>query len=1042
MAQVTFNSEFMKQIIPAVPIPKTAHFQVVHDEEFRPMIFSIGSDGVFYLIKSDSTGKNQLINLSAKFKLSGKRRESSGGSIVHVMEPIKPSQVDWAGNADLRPQLFQGIKKDIIVKRFYLGNNDDGQSYPLLIVVFSNAGNSNVDVNRIHVDVTAKSWSYKTDIQLPENTAAMTDMCIGNLSMARGVFTLYEIQGTYSLKFVGLIDEEFGVSFSTDLIVPPGAKTLASFTNNEGYTDLLIGGTGLFFFTAEDASNSGSNPTQVTSDNSFHRIQEIYVAKADDRISVWATNGDNTMTNATAPVPIMTQPQGGGRFAALLNPISNSQQFFVTSDRNQLSSFKQSGDTRLWKQTDLVVPSISNNIEFASYSSHIHLKGANGEILRQTKNVGPDGVPVTTDSLGNITIILEVSDISAHVFTLKDAADNSVLGGHEYIVDPAEKVKNALAKIKTSDDLRDATLRNGRKLLESSNASPNDISNAAKAISLLNGYVSKLESDGKKRNHCTAFSVASCVPSNFSSPSPQSIVPESVVWDAWHWVEEKFDSVKNWFIEAAFAWIMKVLRIAIDNFIEWVAGADNVDSLAPVDKWFANLADKVRYVEKEFPDGLEGVKGSEKQISDEAGTDLHKARQAANTPGANWSNYQLEHGGINFSAAQTNDHAESEQSRNAFSQAWREVVEPALNSIMHSAETIGKDFAELFNANSELSTQEIFKWLGSNIRLAFIDVLRKIAVGMIRLMADIIRDLQAFANQSINIPLLSALYKKISGGSDLSVLDSFALLIAIPSTVIYKVLTGKKPSDIGNLSWNSVVGGGDSQKGSGAIVLAALWTDGFTKNTTEVADETWLKKYSHFSGLVAFCTGLFSTTFGFVKWAVPDGALNAMMERWDFFITLIGLAFSYPVSSSPKPGMDLQIRSWIIGGVYSVLQKLVFPRFRVPKKFDGILGLIVCGIQFYLQVAISIEEFGATEITFPGKDTTAIILKLANSILTFIGKGGGSVAKIIGTNPAGLKAATIGVAFNYIAFGITIVRLVHDIDTGKYHWVVDFMGFI
>lgn len=50
-------------------------------------------------------------------------------------------------------------------------------------------------------------------------------------------------------------------------------------------------------------------------------------------------------------------------------------------------------------------------------------------------------------------------------------------------------------------------------------------------------------------------------------------------------------------------------------------------------------------------------------------------------------------------------------------------------------------------------------------------------------------------NAPIEIPILSALYRKGSGEHDLSMTNAVCLLVAIPSTVLYKAVTGKRIRD-------------------------------------------------------------------------------------------------------------------------------------------------------------------------------------------------------------------------------------------------------
>ncbi|KAH8745446.1 hypothetical protein F5882DRAFT_423247 [Hyaloscypha sp. PMI_1271] len=59
----------------------------------------------------------------------------------------------------------------------------------------------------------------------------------------------------------------------------------------------------------------------------------------------------------------------------------------------------------------------------------------------------------------------------------------------------------------------------------------------------------------------------------------------------------------------------------------------------------------------------------------------------------------------------------------------------------------------------------------------------------------LVRGLQNVMNAEIEIPLLSTLYRKISGNHNLTMVDAICLLVAIPSTVLYKAVTKKRPRD-------------------------------------------------------------------------------------------------------------------------------------------------------------------------------------------------------------------------------------------------------
>jgi hypothetical protein len=60
------------------------------------------------------------------------------------------------------------------------------------------------------------------------------------------------------------------------------------------------------------------------------------------------------------------------------------------------------------------------------------------------------------------------------------------------------------------------------------------------------------------------------------------------------------------------------------------------------------------------------------------------------------------------------------------------------------------------------------------------------------LLTAVVEAVKSMLNATIEIPFVSWLYKLITG-DDLSILDLFALIVAVPLTVIYKAFTGEAP---------------------------------------------------------------------------------------------------------------------------------------------------------------------------------------------------------------------------------------------------------
>lgn len=404
-----------------------------------------------------------------------------------------------------------------------------------------------------------------------------------------------------------------------------------------------------------------------------------------------------------------------------------------------------------------------------------------------------------------------------------------MLGGKLYTVDPAKRVSEALSKITTVSDLQNATLKNGTKLLAGSNASLEDLKIAAGGISQLHGAMTNLPN-------------SQLVPEKAASGSGKTWAEEvdSKLWDAWHWVEGKFDEAKKWVITQigdnrwqfmvelggkvwsflletttqvlkAMSMILKKIGIDVDKIIEWIGflfdwddilatqreiaqftnqaitwSANSITGASQVlDSWFIDMTKKVQNLT--LPENFKQMKGSQNAATAQTrGGHSEKAQLALNTPGGNWCNYQVEHGGI-FSSSMTAMKA-SEGSNNPFEQLVKNIIEPALSVMMSSIDTLRGDLGAFFDPNSDFTIGELFQKLGSDVIVSFLGVLQKIFVGTIALAGDIIRDLQAVGNTPINIPVLTALWNGITKGSDLTLLNAVCLLIAIPVTVSSKIL--------------------------------------------------------------------------------------------------------------------------------------------------------------------------------------------------------------------------------------------------------------
>lgn len=197
------------------------------------------------------------------------------------------------------------------------------------------------------------------------------------------------------------------------------------------------------------------------------------------------------------------------------------------------------------------------------------------------------------------------------------------------------------------------------------------------------------------------------------------------------------------------------------------------------------------------------------------------------------------------------------------------------------------DFTNLFHATS---ASAFFSTLLVNV----IDAVETLLVGalaignaffdgMIKVVADLISAVMNVLNAEIQIPVLTGLYQSLTGES-LTILNLLLLVGAIPVTILYKVVTGRFPSQdvettLGELGYNPVA----------AKVLGVM------------------------NGLVTLVAGMVN--------GVSDSAGSAgdlLMSRISAGLGVVGAVCTFPLISNDTPseqdwllyGMGLMVLAW------------------------------------------------------------------------------------------------------------------------------------
>lgn len=99
----------------------------------------------------------------------------------------------------------------------------------------------------------------------------------------------------------------------------------------------------------------------------------------------------------------------------------------------------------------------------------------------------------------------------------------------------------------------------------------------------------------------------------------------------------------------------------------------------------------------------------------------------------------------------------------------------------------------------------ILKQVGIDILKTFLQDIKKIAVKIVSLGANIITELQKVIHRKINVPILSALFEFISKGRLLTLFNALSLLVAAPVTIVAKIVTGATPKRVNFDQFNYIL---------------------------------------------------------------------------------------------------------------------------------------------------------------------------------------------------------------------------------------------
>jgi hypothetical protein len=426
---ISYSSELMQNFKQADIMAPDRQFEALQTASGCTLLFSIGTDGVFYLTQETPghvTGwtRNDLSSaLIAKdfpgaappiaCKTFDAAQNTGTGSIGLAMvvgndagdhlylslgnsNPDAPWSCQWTAypydNTD------HPLSKVVIVNAF-ISEASDGQY--IVVDVLRDPTSAAKLVYRFYID-TAKGQGYAwhahdVSIDLEEDTYSS---CLGRRAgeFVDGLYTIGRVQTLAQFQYQPLYN-----AFNPKLPAQPSLYTmpggvlpdaLAAARNSDNSSDLYVTGGGALYYLAAGQQESGAKPVLLNTNPVFVGVSCLYASVSNGDVVVWGLNRADQVFYTACPVGQQANPAawtyplpilvGVMQMSPYLNLANNANSFVAHTGGNEITKAVKSPQTTLWsfQKITLEAPAGQGATQrFNSYTTRIQLTGDDDQPL-------------------------------------------------------------------------------------------------------------------------------------------------------------------------------------------------------------------------------------------------------------------------------------------------------------------------------------------------------------------------------------------------------------------------------------------------------------------------------------------------------------------------------------------------------------------------------------------------------------------------------------------------------------------------------------
>ncbi|MEA5508780.1 hypothetical protein VB715_03300 [Crocosphaera sp. UHCC 0190] len=430
--KITFSSELMQNYKQAEVVAPDAQFEALQTNEGHSLLFSIGTDNVFYLTKESvdhATGwektdlsstlsqyHNGLPVVAKTFAVSQSINNDNvdialaitvdGQDYLYLAQNNSNSDISWSQKINWLIMPFDDKNHSfskIAINDIYIAQSHNGEY--IVIDIIKNPDDTQKFVFRYYIDPTKKiTGQFWNAHDLPANLEPdQIKSCLGKRSRERveGIYTLGDIDNKLELIYTPLYNpfELRAPANPVRLVTPPSASAIAVGSAADGnFTDLFVAGDKALYYFPYNQQQGEKEGIKVFENDIFLDVQKLFVHTTDSKVIVWGLNREQEIFYTTCSKTNIKNPSAWSYPLALLNGVeqvtpyvncvNDGNTFFAHVGGNQLKKAVQSPETTIWKYHDILLPPLqqdATSLKFNSYTTRIHIADDKNSPISEAK---------------------------------------------------------------------------------------------------------------------------------------------------------------------------------------------------------------------------------------------------------------------------------------------------------------------------------------------------------------------------------------------------------------------------------------------------------------------------------------------------------------------------------------------------------------------------------------------------------------------------------------------------------------------------------